>query len=70
LQTSATLLPLLTGWRLRAGAEAQDLKLDGSRNVFLVPDNPEQWPAFRAALARWRAETKIRLNYKDDLYRR
>jgi formylglycine-generating enzyme required for sulfatase activity len=70
LQTGAALLPLLSGWRLRAGAATRDLKLDASGNVFLAPDDPEQWLAFRAALAKWRAETKTRLNYKDDLYRR
>ena len=70
LQTGAALLPLLTGWRLRAGAAVEDLKLDASGNVFLAPDDPGRWPAFRAALATWRAQTKTRLNYKDDLYRR
>ena len=70
LQTGAALLPLLSGWRLPASAAAQDLKLDASGNVFLAPDDPEQWAAFRAELAKWRAETKTRLNYKDDLYRR
>jgi formylglycine-generating enzyme required for sulfatase activity len=69
LQTGTALLPLLSGWRLLAGAAARDLKLDASGNVFLAPDDPEQWPAFRAALAKWRAETKARLHYKDDLYR-
>ena len=70
LQTGAALLPLLDGWRLCAGPASQDLSLDASGNVFLAPDDPQQWPAFRAALAKWRAETKTRLNYKDDLYRR
>jgi formylglycine-generating enzyme required for sulfatase activity len=46
-----------------------ELRLDASGNVFLAPDDPEQWPAFRAALARWRTETRTRLNYRDDLYR-
>lgn len=70
LQIGAALLPLLNGWRLRAGAVAQDFSLDASGNVFLAPDDPEQWLTFRAALARWRTETRTRLNYKDDLYRR
>ena len=65
LQTGTALLPLLSGWRLRAGAAARELKLDASGNVFLAPDDPEQWPAFRAALAQWRTETKARLHYSD-----
>ena len=70
LQAGVVMLPLLSAWRLHAGAAAQDLKLGASGNVFLAPDDPEQWPAFRAALAKWRTETKTRLNYKDDLYQR
>jgi formylglycine-generating enzyme required for sulfatase activity len=70
LQTGAALLPLLSGWRLCAEPPTRDLRLDASGNVFLAPDAPEQWPAFRVALAKWRTETKTRLNYKDDLYRR
>ena len=70
LQTGAALLPLLSGWRLSARGATHDLGLDASGNVFLAPDAPDQWPAFRAALAKWRTDTKTRLSYKDDLYRR
>jgi len=70
LQAGAALLPLLGGWRLGARTPSPELRLDRSGNVFLAPDDLEQWPAFRAALATWRAETKSQLHYKDDLYRR
>jgi formylglycine-generating enzyme required for sulfatase activity len=68
LQSGAALLPLLRGWRVCANERASELRLDGSGNVFLAPDDPEQWPAFRAALARWRVDTKIRLKYDGALY--
>jgi formylglycine-generating enzyme required for sulfatase activity len=70
LRTGAALLPLLSGWRLSARGATHELGLDASGNVFLAPDAPEQWPAFRAALAKWRTDTKTRLSYKDDLYQR
>ena len=70
LQTGVALLPLMGGWRLRAGELTPALRLNASGNVLLAPDDPEQWPAFRAALAKWRTETKTLLEYKDDLYRR
>ncbi len=70
LQTGAALLPLLYGWRVCAGRATPPLRLDPSGNVFLAPDDPEQWPEFRAALAQWRAQTKSQLNYHDDLYQR
>lgn len=38
--------------------------------MIAAPDDPAQWPAFRAALARWREETRKRLRYDDALYRR
>lgn len=67
LQAGAVLLPLLGGWRLRAGRATPELRFDASGNVFLAPDDQEQWPAFRAALAAWRAETRSQLSYRDDL---
>jgi len=70
LRTSATLLPLIGWWRLCAGSATRALRVDTSGNVFLAPDNPGQWAAFRTALARWRAQTRTQLNYQDDLYRR
>ena len=70
LQAGAALLPLLGRGQLWAERAAPGFRLDDSGNVFLTPDDPEQWAAFRAALAQWRAETRAQLNYKDDLYRR
>ena len=68
LQAGAAFLPVLSGWRLPAEA-VPALKTDASGNVFLAPDDPSQWPAFRAALEQWRTETRARLAYRDELYR-
>ena len=70
IQLGAAGLPLLGAWRLFAREPNQELGLDASGNVFLAPETPDQWPAFRAALASWRTKTKAQLNYRDDLYRR
>ena len=70
LQQTAILLPLLSAWPARASQAAPAFKLDPSLNLIPAPDDPAQWPGFRDALARWRAETKARLNYSDALYRR
>ncbi len=70
LQSAAAMLALLHRWPLRAAAGPAPFKLDPSRNIIPAPDDPAQWPAFRAALAAWRAETKARLGYSDALYRR
>jgi hypothetical protein len=38
--------------------------------VFAAPDDPADWPAWRAALARWRAEAHERLGYDGSRYTR
>jgi formylglycine-generating enzyme required for sulfatase activity len=73
LQSTAAALALLPRWPLRAAGAADvpaAFKLDPSRNIIPAPDDPAQWPAFRSALAAWRAEAKARLGYRDALYRR
>ena len=39
-------------------------------DIIPAPDDPAERPAFRAALARWRAEMRRQVNYDDRLYRR
>jgi formylglycine-generating enzyme required for sulfatase activity len=70
LQQTAVLLPLMSAWPLRARQGSPSFKFDPSQNIIPAPDDPAQWPAFRDALAQWRAETRARLNYSDALYRR
>lgn len=38
--------------------------------VFAAPEDPADWPAYRAALARWRAEAHERLGYRGSQYER
>ncbi|MFC4852329.1 SUMF1/EgtB/PvdO family nonheme iron enzyme [Actinophytocola glycyrrhizae] len=38
--------------------------------VFAAPDDPADWPAWRAALARWREEAHARLRYDGVIYDR
>lgn len=38
--------------------------------IFAAPDDPAQWPAWRAALTRWRDEARSRLNYDGSAYDR
>jgi formylglycine-generating enzyme required for sulfatase activity len=47
---------------------AREFDLDGQ--IFDPPGDSAEWPAFRDALERWRVQTKARLHYSDDLYRR
>lgn len=70
LATTAALWPAWHVLVKKAAAAAPPLAMDGSGNVFLAPNAPAQWPAFRTALAEWRAETRARLSYSDALYRR
>ena len=69
LKQTAILLPLLSTWPVRA-AQSPSFRFEPLRDIIPAPADPAQWPEFRAALARWRAETKARLNYNDALYRR
>ncbi|WP_022887039.1 SUMF1/EgtB/PvdO family nonheme iron enzyme [Glaciibacter superstes] len=36
--------------------------------IFAAPDDPEDWPAWRTALAKWRAEAQERLGYSGAAY--
>jgi hypothetical protein len=38
--------------------------------VFAAPDDPADWPAWRAALIRWRTEARARLGYRGSRYDR
>ncbi|MGB3438806.1 MAG: SUMF1/EgtB/PvdO family nonheme iron enzyme [Actinophytocola sp.] len=38
--------------------------------IFAAPDDPGDWPAWRAALARWRDEAHARLDYRGGIYHR
>jgi sulfatase modifying factor 1 len=46
--------------------------LDGldTAKVFAAPDEPDEWPAWRQALTRWRAEAAVRVGYDDSAYGR
>ena len=53
------------------GLESDPLfKLDVSGGIIPAPNDPAQWPDYRAALTRWREETRSRIQYSDALYRR
>ncbi len=45
-------------------------RFDPSQNVIPAPADPAQWPAYRNALAKWREQTRAKLNYSDAFYRR
>ena len=70
LRQTATLLPLLSVWPLRADQGAPAYRFDPSRDIIPAPDDPAQWPQFSTALVQWRKDTRARLNYSDALYRR
>ena len=61
---------MAAGWPGIATAEDKFPAADFEKPLIPVPDDPAQRPAFRAALARWREETRKRLRYDDTLYRR
>ena len=48
-----------------------DAPLDGldTAKIFAAPDDPAEWPAWREALTRWRAEAAERVAYDDGAYR-
>jgi formylglycine-generating enzyme required for sulfatase activity len=60
----------LNGWTLPSTAAEVLADFNPAANVIQPPDDAAQWPAFREALAKWRAETKAKLKYDDELYRR
>ena len=41
--------------------------LDGAK-IFAAPDDPAEWPAWRAAITRWRAEAAARVAYDGSSY--
>jgi formylglycine-generating enzyme len=58
-------IDLYTAVPLDSDADLQ--QLDAAK-VFAAPDHPADWPAWRAALARWRAEAAARIGYDDTAY--
>jgi hypothetical protein len=67
---STLLLPLACDWTIPAvGADAA-FSLDVSGGIISAPSDAAQWPAYRAALDKWRDETRATLQYNDALYRR
>lgn len=45
-----------------------DLSILDEAKIFSAPDNPEDWPAWRANTARWRSEAKARIGYDPARY--
>lgn len=43
--------------------------LDGAK-IFAAPDDPAEWPAWRAALAQWRDEARERVQHEGSAYER
>ena len=71
LQMAAGLMPLLGPPPFQAAERQKNsLRCDHSGNVFLAPDAPREWPAFRTALADWREQARSQFQYRDTLYRR
>jgi formylglycine-generating enzyme required for sulfatase activity len=71
LQLGATLaLPLAGEWPVVAFGADSTFSLDVSGGIIPAPNDAAQWPAYRAALAKWSEETRARLQYNDTLYRR
>ncbi|MBL8598044.1 MAG: SUMF1/EgtB/PvdO family nonheme iron enzyme [Devosia sp.] len=46
-----------------------DLSVLDEAKIFAVPDDPADWPAWRAALTRWRSEARAKVGYDDARYR-
>ena len=72
LRTAAVLgsCSFLHGSQSPAAPADDALGIDFNKDVIQPPEDAAKWPAFREALAKWREETKARLNYDDALYRR
>ena len=45
-----------------------DLSVLDEAKIFAAPDDPKDWPAWRAALARWRTEAREKVSYDDARY--
>lgn len=63
----ATALP---GWIPNLTAQPGPLALDEGYDLLPSPNDPRDWPAWRATLQTWRTQARGRLNYSDALYRR
>jgi len=70
LRFVAGTLPLANCWHVLAEEPAATFSLDVSGGIIAAPDDPAQWPTYRAALAKWREEARERIRYDDVLYRR
>ena len=46
-----------------------DLSVLDEAKIFAAPDDPSDWPAWRAALTRWRTEARAKVSYDDARYR-
>ena len=57
-------------WPKIASSQSSDPGQKFEEPLIPAPDDPRQWPVFRAALTRWREETRKRLHYDGSLYRR
>ena len=44
--------------------------MDPRRNLITAPEDPAEWPAWRAELTRWREQERRRPDHDDSLYRR
>ena len=58
-------LDLYTLVPLQPGADLEPLD---TAKILAAPDDPDDWPAWRAALARWREEAVARIGYDDAAY--
>ena len=48
--------------------DGADLEPLDAAKIFVAPDDPADWPAWRAALTRWRAEAAARIGYDGAAY--
>ena len=53
--------------RSRSSRTRTSTALDAAK-IFAAPDDPADWPAWREALTRWRAEAAARIGYDDGAY--
>ena len=52
------------------GADRGEIEFDPSASLFVAPNDPKLWDAYRHALAKWRDDARRQLHYDDALYRR
>jgi formylglycine-generating enzyme required for sulfatase activity len=68
--SGAAALALASQARLFSFESQANFQLDASGDILPAPADAALWPAYRAALSRWREQTRSRLHYDDSLYRR